>query len=1000
MTGYVIKRDGKKATFDCCRITKAVEKAFKASKEVNSPQAAAWRVTAMVLKWLDEEGKDTVHLEHIQDLVIRALHTLGYHQTEIRYAIYRHMHQQARVSRAGLLDVNDVIENYIKDHDWRVWENANIGFGFGGLLLHSAGAMIANYVLNYIYPEEIANAHREGFFHIHDLSMGITGYCCGHSLRQLLLEGFGGVTGKTSAMPPKHFGSALLQMVNYIGTLQNEWAGAQAFNNVDTLLAPYIRADKLSYEEVKQEIQQFVFNLNVTSRWGGQCVDEATLCLTPAGWRRYSDLKVGDTIYVFDLATKKIKEDAVKAVNLYEYDGDMLLFEGRKLSFLVTPNHKIVRRVFHGNKYLLEDADAVYRHKTPVIIPLAAEVDRPDYEKFTDDEIRLMAWFLSDACMEKNKNRIRIYQSPKKYADRIRGLLNRLGIRFTESKDYGQWSGENRVFNIYGETAAKWRAYTKCNRNKIPEDFLRNASARQFRIFIEEYALADGCFERRGRIRIAKKNEEMANDLLYVYTLAGIAAKREYRKQSTPVVTSYKRKHASMIRIRKVHYKGKVWCPTTDTGTFIAKRNGHVFITGNSPFTNITLDFTIPEYLKKEAAIGPGGKTLDATYGDYQKEVDMINRAFLEVMLEGDAQGRIFPFPIPTYNITRDFNWDSENTKLLFEITAKYGIPYFQNFINSVLKPQDVRSMCCRLNMNLKELRHKTGGLFASGDTTGSIGVVTLNLPRLAYLAKKNGEEFFALIEQYMELAKNSLEIKRKLLERNLERGLFPFTKRYLPRGFSTFFSTIGLIGMNEACLNLTGEDISAEEGQKLAIATLSFMRERLKQFQQETGHLYNLEATPAEGTSFRLAKIDKKDFPDIQTAGTDNSPYYTNSTQLPVNYTDDLVSALEHQEPLQCLYTGGTVFHCFLGERLPDTTTCKLLVKKILSNFRFPYLSITPTFSICPQHGYLSGEHFQCPQCGEECEVYSRVVGYYRPVKNWNKGKKQEFKERKTFRV
>jgi len=642
-----------------------------------------------LLRWLEEEGKDVVHLEHIQDLVIKALHTLGYHKTEIRYAIYRYMRQQARTSRAGLLDVNDVIENYIKDHDWRVWENANIGFGFGGLLLHSAGAMIANYVLNYVYPEEISNAHREGFFHIHDLSMGITGYCCGHSLRDLLLKGFGGVEGKTSARPPRHFGSALLQMVNYIGTLQNEWAGAQAFNNVDTLLAPYIRADRLSYEEVKQEIQQFVFNLNVTSRWGGQ-----------------------------------------------------------------------------------------------------------------------------------------------------------------------------------------------------------------------------------------------------------------------------------------------------------------------SPFTNITLDFTIPGYLRREAAIGPGGTVLDATYGDYQKEVNMINRAFLEVMLEGDAQGRIFPFPIPTYNVTKEFCWDSENSNLLFEMTAKYGIPYFQNFINSVLRPEDIRSMCCRLSMDLRQLKYKTGGLFASGDTTGSIGVVTLNMPRLAYLSRGSEERFFSLIEHYMNIAKESLEIKRKLLERNLNRGLFPFTKRYLPRGYSTFFSTIGLVGMNEACLNLIGKDIATEEGKNLAAAVLSFMRKKIVSFQQETGNLYNLEATPAEGSSYRLAKIDKKEFPQIKTAGTDESPYYTNSTQLPVSCTDDVVFALGHQEGLQSLYTGGTVFHLFLGERLPNGGVCKLLVKRILENYRIPYLSITPTFSVCPRHGYISGEHSRCPECGQECEVYSRVVGYYRPVKNWNEGKRQEFRERKTFRV
>jgi len=423
---------------------------------------------------------------------------------------------------------------------------------------------------------------------------------------------------------------------------------------------------------------------------------------------------------------------------------------------------------------------------------------------------------------------------------------------------------------------------------------------------------------------------------------------------------------------------------------------------GQSPFTNITLDFTIPQHLKGEPVVH-GGKVVDETYEGYQREVDMINRAFLEVMIEGDAQQRIFPFPIPTYNITDNFGWEAENTGLLFEMTAKYGTPYFQNFINSSLRPEDVRSMCCRLSMDLTQLYNKTGGLFGSGDTTGSIGVVTLNMPRLAYLAKKHkkGEEgFFALIEHYMELAKNSLEIKRKLLERNLKRGLFPFTRQYLPRGFTTFFSTIGLVGMNEACLNLLGEDITSEEGYALARVVLMLMRRKLKEFQHETGNLYNLEATPAEGTSYRLAKIDKKAFKDIITAGTDESPYYTNSTQLPVDYTDDLIAALDHQERLQGLYTGGTVFHCYLGEAIPDANTCKLLVKRILSSYRIPYLSITPTFSICPKHGYLKGQHYSCPQCGAECEVYSRVVGYYRPVKNWNQGKQQEFKERKAFTI
>ena len=846
MPRYIIKRDGTRKPFDSTRIELAVEKAFRASGEAREPSAAAFRITRKVLEWLEEEEKEEVHLEHVQDLVIKALHALGYHQTEIRYAIYRYMRQQARVSRAGLLDVNDVIESYLKDYDWRVWENANIGFGFGGLLLHSAGTMIANYVLNYIYPQEIAEAHRNGFFHIHDLSFGVCGYCAGWSLRQLLLEGFGGVRGKVKADPPKHFGSALLQMVNFLGTLQNEWAGAQAFNEVDVLLAPFVRRDKLSYKEVKQYIQQFVFNLNVTSRWGGQCVDEKTECLTPQGWKKYYELKEGDPIVTFDLKEQRFKIDKILKLNVYNYRGKLLRFKNSIVDFLVTPNHRIVRRLFNapdGPRYVLEEAEKV-TSKTPVDIPLVAEITRQDQLKLCDAKIS---------------------------------------------------------------------------------------------------------------------------------------------------VTSIK-------QIEKVDHTGKVWCPTTKTATFIARRNYKVFITGNSPFTNITLSFGIPEHMKREPVVLEG-KITDKTYAEYHKEVEMINRAFLEVMLDGDADNKLFPFPIPTYNITGNFDWDHKNTKLLFEMTARYGVPYFQNFINSDLNPADVRSMCCRLSMNLKELRKKTGGLFGSGDSTGSIGVVTLNMPRLAYISRRNIEMFFKLIDRYMELARDSLEIKRKMLERNLEKGLFPFTARYLA-GYKTFFSTIGLLGMNEACLNLIGKDIASEEGQKLAISVLTFMREKLKKFQQQTGNLYNLEATPAEGTSYRLAKTDLKEFPDIITAGTPESPYYTNSTQLPVNYTDDLFFALKHQEPLQVLYTGGTVFHCFLGEAMPDGKSCMMLVRRILSNFRLPYLSITPTFSICPSHGYIKGEHHSCPQCGKECEVYSRIVGYYRPVNNWNRGKQQEFKERKTFKI
>ena len=680
----IIKRDGREVPFDVSRIQKAI---FKAAQAVGgSDQVTAWRLAIQVYDYLIKTQNLKPTVEEVQDVVEKVLIENGHARTAKAYILYRDKRTQIRTAKALLLNIEKTISEYINQTDWRIKENANIDYSHSGLMLHTAGAVIANYVLNNVYTKEIKDAHVNGFFHIHDLGMGTSGYCAGWSLKQLLNEGFNGPKNKVAAGPPKHFDTALGQMVNFLGTLQNEWAGAMAFNNFDTLLAPYIRADRLSYREVKQGIQQFIFSVNTTSRWGGQ-----------------------------------------------------------------------------------------------------------------------------------------------------------------------------------------------------------------------------------------------------------------------------------------------------------------------SPFTNITLDLTIPEHFRREA-VSYGGKVLDETYADYQKEVDMINKAFIEVMLGGDYQGRVFPFPIPTYNVTKEFDWDSENSNLLFEMTAKYGTPYFQNFINSDLNPEDVRSMCCRLSMDLRELRHKTGGLFGSGDATGSIGVVTLNMPRLAYLSKGDSEKFFNLIEKYMLLAKTSLEIKRKMLEDNLKKGLYPYTARYLP-SFKNHFSTIGLIGMNEACLNLLGKNIATEEGRKLALAVLSFMRKKIVSFQQETGNLYNLEATPAEGASYRLAKIDKQEFPDIITAGTDSAPYYTNSTWLPVEYTDDPILALELQEELQTKYTGGTVFHFFLGEALPSAEACKLLVRRILSRYRIPYLSITPTFSVCPKHGYLNGERWHCPHCGAETEVYSRVVGYYRPVSNWNKGKQEEYKQRKFFK-
>jgi len=677
------KRDGRIVDFDSNKITEAI---WKAAQSVGGKdRSIAEKLTKEVVKRVNEKFAGKIPtVEDIQDIVEKVLVENGHYKTAKAYILYREQHRQLREVKNLLLDVGNIVDSYIAQEDWRIKENANATWSFSGLLWHVTGTVMAYYALNLVYPKEIAKAHTEGDFHLHNLSMSLAGYCAGWSLRQLLHEGFNGVPGKVESSPPKHLRSALGQMVNFIGTLQNEWAGAQAFSSFDTYLAPFVRADRLSYAEVKQAIQEFVFGINISSRWGGQ-----------------------------------------------------------------------------------------------------------------------------------------------------------------------------------------------------------------------------------------------------------------------------------------------------------------------TPFSNITLDWTVPEDLKDEH-VTIGGKITNDVYGDFQDEMDMINKAFMEVMLEGDAKGRVFTFPIPTYNITKDFDWYSENAELLFEMTAKYGLPYFQNFINSDLNPSDVRAMCCRLQLNLKELRNKTGALFGAGESTGSIGVVTINMPRIGYLSKDENE-FFERLDRFMYLAKQALEIKRKIVSRNMDAGLLPYTKRYLG-SLKNHFSTIGLVGMNEACLNFLGVNIAEEEGKKFALKTLDFMREKLIEFQEETGHLYNLEATPAEGTAYRLAKIDKKYYPEIITAGN-SIPYYTNSTHLPVEYTDDLWFALKHQEDLQVKYTGGTVFHVFLGES-PTSEETRILVKKIAENFRIPYFTITPTFSICPNHGYLKGEKSICPICNTPSEVYSRVVGYLRPVKDWNAGKQEEFKERKEYKV
>ncbi|MDR3983484.1 MAG: ribonucleoside triphosphate reductase [Dysosmobacter sp.] len=685
----VVKRDGKIVEFNLSKISTAITKAFEATHKEYNPDIIDLLALKVTADYQDKIHDGRITVEQIQDSVEDILSKAGYADVAKAYILYRKQREKIRNLGSTLLDYKALVDDYLQINDWRVKENSTVTYSVGGLILSNSGAITANYWLSEIYDEEIAQAHRDGDIHLHDLSM-LTGYCAGWSLKQLIQQGLG-IPGKINSSPASHLSTLCNQMVNFLGIMQNEWAGAQAFSSFDTYLAPFVKTDNLTQKEVKQCIQSFVFGVNTPSRWGTQ-----------------------------------------------------------------------------------------------------------------------------------------------------------------------------------------------------------------------------------------------------------------------------------------------------------------------APFSNITLDWTVPKDLENLPAI-VGGKEQDFTYGDCKKEMDMVNKAFIEIMTEGDANGRGFQYPIPTYSITKDFDWsDTENNRLLFAMTAKYGTPYFSNYINSDMEPSDVRSMCCRLRLDLRELRKKSGGYFGSGESTGSVGVVTINLPRIAYLSK-TPEEFYERLDHIMDIAARSLKTKRTVITRLMDAGLYPYTKYYLGT-FENHFSTIGLIGMNEVGLNAKWlrKDLTHPETQAFAKDVLNHMRERLSDYQEQYGDLYNLEATPAESTTYRLAKHDVEKYPDIITAAKrpGDTPYYTNSSHLPVGYTADIFDALAIQDDLQTLYTSGTVFHAFLGEKLPDWKSAANLVRKIAENFKLPYYTLSPTYSICPEHGYVSGEHFTCPTCGKTCEVWSRITGYYRPVQNWNDGKVQEFKDRKLYDV
>jgi ribonucleoside-triphosphate reductase len=756
-----------------------------------------------------------------------------------------------------------------------------------------------------------------------------------------------------------------------------------------------------------------LFNLNVPTRVGFQCLSEDTKILTPEGWKSYNEIKKGDIIYTFNLNTGKLEKKPIKSIFIRKYKGPMYNLRNRSQDQLISPHHRVVRQIFNTNKYKLETIEDVLQMKSPIPIPVVAENNNPDIN-ISDEKLKFLAWIFSEGTLEKNgSRRVSIYQSqtahPENYGEII-SLLNNLNLEFTTRYQTGLGTCVHmKLSPESSKIVHQWLGNTR----KILPDFIFSLSKRQARLFLETYIKGDGWKEKH-RKRITVTDEKILEGLEALAVLAGynfsvrkrkpqgISKKVQYILTLTETKTDY------IKSIKKVDYEGIIWSVHTENETVIAKRNGQVFITGNTPFTNLTFDLVVSPVYKDQPVV-IGGKLQNKTYGEFQEEMNMINKAFFEVMLEGDAKGRVFTFPIPTYNITKDFDWNNEILDGLWKMTGKYGIPYFANFINSDMKPEDVRSMCCRLRLDTRHLQKKGGGLFGANPLTGSIGVVTINLPRIGYLSKSK-EEFKSRLNDLLYLAKESLEIKRKVIERLTDENLYPYSKFYLRNVKERFgkywvnhFSTVGIIGMNEACLNLFDKDIGSEEGIEFAKEIMYFIREKLEEFQEETGNIYNLEATPAEGTSYRLARIDKNKFPDIIVANEEEyrkgaEPFYTNSTHLPVNYTDDIFEVLEKQDQLQTLYTGGTVIHIFVGEKIDSKEGIKKLVKTICENFRLPYFTITPTFSVCPNDGYISGEYFTCPKCGSITEVYSRIVGYLRPVSQWNKGKYEEFKMRKTY--
>ena len=994
-----VKRDGSIVDFSIKKISDAITKAFVATNKQPHHDVIdmlALRVTA------DFENKvkdNSIAVEDIQDSVEKVLSESGYTDVAKAYILYRKQREKVRNIKSTTVDYKKIVDDYLNVSDWRVKENSTVNYSLGGLILGNSGAITANYWLSEIYDKEIADAHKNCDMHIHDLSM-LSGYCAGWNLKQLITEGLGGVPGKISSAPAKHLHTLCNQMVNFLGILQNEWAGAQAFSSFDTYLAPFVKADNLDYKQVKQCIQSFVFGVNVSSRWG--CVDSETEVLSENGFKKINELKEGEMIYTWNDGTLEL--NPVRKIIRKHFSGKLHSYVGRNYTQTVTPEHRVLIQKHNSDESIIRHSEEIFDVKTPYALPVRFSSSNIKNNELTDDMIMLATFVYTDGHFDYRNgslHKVAIYKSPKRFGDvELSRILDALELKYTKTEHNGEFGQVNK-YTLYGDSARFIESL--CGHKTSIDNKFMTMSQAQANLFLDTWAACDGD---RMKLKCQYDNDTIRDQLQQIAILAGhcshiISSTLKSGKASNYVKVKKARAIYPTKRI-EVDYDGDVWCPNVENGTAVFRKDGCVFISGNcqAPFTNITLDWTVPKDLENLPAI-VGGKEMDFTYGDCKKEMDMVNKAFIEIMIEGDANGRGFQYPIPTYSITRDFDWsETENNKLLFEMTAKYGTPYFSNYINSDMEPSDVRSMCCRLRLDLRELRRKSGGFFGAGESTGSIGVVTINLPRIAYLSSDE-TEFYARLDKLMDIAACSLKTKREVVSKLLEAGLYPYTKHYLGN-FNNHFSTIGLIGMNEAGLNAKWlrKDMTHPETQQFAKDVLNHMRERLSDYQEQYGDLYNLEATPAESTTYRFAKHDKEQFTDIITANMNGTPYYTNSSHLPVGYTEDVFSALDVQDELQTLYTSGTVFHAFLGEKLPDWKAAANLVRKIAENYKLPYYTMSPTYSVCKNHGYLTGEQEVCPICGQKTEIYSRITGYYRPVQNWNDGKVQEFKDRKVYNI